>query len=71
VGSEVAQEPHHIQDLPGATLPTTLTYFVRVLLPTERRLNVDFGVAQAAGEVLPGANIKARAQFATGISYRF
>lgn len=71
VGSEVAQQPHHIQDLPGATVPTTLTYFVRVLLPTERRLNIDFGVAQAAGQVLPGANIQARAQFATGISYRF
>jgi hypothetical protein len=71
VGSEFAQQPHHIQDLPGATLPTTLTYFVRVLLPTERPLNIDFGVAQAAGQVLPGANIKARAQFATAISYRF
>jgi hypothetical protein len=71
VGSEVAQEPHHIQDLPGATLPTTLTYFVRILLPTERHLNIDFGIAQAAGFVLPNADIKARAQFATGISYRF
>lgn len=72
VGSEVSQEPHHIQNLPGATVPTTLTYFVRVLPPTERQhFNIDFGVAQAAGFVLPTANIKARAQFATGISYRF
>ncbi len=71
VGSEAAQEPRYIQNLPGATLPTTLTYFVRVLLPTESKLNVDFGVAQAAGFILPTADIKARVQFATGISYRF
>jgi hypothetical protein len=71
VGSEAAQEPHHIQGLPGATLPTTLTYFVRVLPLTERPLNIDFGVAQAASYVLPTADIKARAQFAFGISYRF
>ena len=70
VGSEVAQEPRHIQNLPGATLPTTLTYFARVI-PTKRPFNVDFGIAQAAGEIMPGANIKARAQFATGVSYRF
>ena len=71
VGSEVAQEPHHIENLPGATLPTTLTYFARIIPSTERPFNVDFGIAQAAGEVLSGANIKARHQFATGISYRF
>jgi len=70
VGSEFAQEPHHIQGLPGATLPTTLTYFVRVLPNLERPINVDFGVAQAAGRVLPNADVQARAQFALGISYR-
>jgi hypothetical protein len=71
VGSEFAQQPHHIQGLPGATLPTTLTYFVRVLPNPERPVNVDFGIAQAAGRVLPGADVHARAQLATGISYRF
>ena len=71
VGSEAAQQPPHIQDLPGATLPTTLTYFVRVLLPAQTRLNIDFGVARAAGEILPGVNIEAESQFAAGISYRF
>jgi len=72
VGSEASQEPHHIQNLPGATVPTSLVYFVRFLPPTERQhFNIDFGVAQAAGFVLPKADIKARAQVATGISYRF
>ena len=71
VGSEAAQQPHHIQDLPDATLPTTLTYFARVLPSTEKPINIDIGVAQAAGWVLPGVNVKARAQIATGISYRF
>jgi hypothetical protein len=71
VGSEVLQEPHFIQGVPGATLPTTLTYFVRVLPSTERPFNIDFGVAQAAGNIAPGTDIKARAQFAFGISYKF
>lgn len=71
VGSEFLQEPHHIQNLPGATLPTTLTYFARVIPVPERPFTLDFGVAQAAGEVLPGAKLNARAQFAFGASYRF
>ncbi len=71
VGSEFLQQPHHIQDLPGATLPTTLTYFARVIPLPERPFNLDFGIAQAAGKVLPGADVKARAQFAFGASYRF
>lgn len=74
VGSEALQEPHHIQGLvgePSATLPTTLTYFARILPPGKIPFNVDFGVAQAANEILPGVKLKARAQFAFGISYRF
>lgn len=71
VGSEVAQQPHLIKDLPGATLPTTFTYFARVIPSTEHPFNLDFGVAQAAGTVLPGADVKARARFAFGMSYRF
>jgi hypothetical protein len=70
VGSEFAQQPHHIQNLPLATVPTTLTYFARVLPLPEKPFNVDFGVCQAAGTVLPGADVKSRAQFALGISYR-
>ena len=71
VGSEVAQQPHLIKDLPGATLPTTLTYFARLIPSSEHPFNLDFGVAQAAGKVLPGADVAARARFAFGTSYRF
>jgi hypothetical protein len=48
VGGEAAQQPRFIQNLPGATLPTTLTYFVRVIPSSEHPFNLDFGVAQAA-----------------------
>jgi hypothetical protein len=71
VGSEALQQPRYIKDLAGATLPTTLDAFVRVLLPAKTRLNIDFGVARAAGQILPGVDIHAESQFATGISYRF
>lgn len=71
LGSEFLQEPRHIQGLPGATLPTTLTYFARVIPRGELPLNVDFGVAQVANRIMPGTELHARSQFALGISYRF
>jgi hypothetical protein len=71
VGSEIAQQPRYIKDLPQATLPTTLTYFARLIPNSEHPFNLDFGVAQAAGKVLPGADVAARARFAFGASYRF
>ncbi len=69
-GSEFAQQPRQVQNLPGATVPTTITYAARIVpLPERAKLNIDFGVAQAAGKILPGVDLKARHQFAFGISY--
>jgi len=70
-GSEVLQEPRYIEGLPGANLPTTLTYFARVVPRGELPLNVDFGVAQVANNIMPGVRLHARSQFALGASYRF
>jgi len=70
-GSEVLQEPRHIEGLPGANLPTTLTYFSRVVPSEKLPLNVDFGVAQVANQIMPGVKLHARSQFALGASYRF
>jgi hypothetical protein len=69
LGSEVLQEPRSVQYLPGATVPTTITYAARIVPLVERKFNVDFGVAQAAGQIMPGVNLFARHQFALGISY--
>jgi hypothetical protein len=69
-GSEFAQQPRQVQNLPGAIVPTTITYAARLVpLPERSKLNIDFGVAQAAGWILPGVNLQARHQFALGISY--
>jgi len=69
-GSEFAQQPRQVQNLPGAIVPTTITYAARIVpLPERSKLNIDFGVAQAAGWILPGVNLQARHQFALGISY--
>jgi hypothetical protein len=81
-GSELLQEPRNIEGLPNAVIPTTITYFVRVVPSgaffsgsgwgAERpRLSIDFGVAQVAGTIQPGVNLQARHQFALGISYGF
>ena len=53
-------------------MPTALTYFVRIIPAPERvPINVDLGVAQAVGDIMPGVQLKARKQFAAGISYQF
>src|SRR6266702_2653714 len=81
LGSEVLQQPRSVQDLPAAVVPTTITYAVRIVpagaLPLHGwgvespKLTIDFGVAQAAGNVLPGVNLQARHQLALGVSYGF
>jgi hypothetical protein len=72
LGSEFAQQPRDVRDLPGAIVPTTITYALRVVPAPERaKLNIDFGVAQAAGMIMPGVDLQARHQFGFGISYMF
>ena len=81
LGSEFMQQPRSIEGLPGAVIPTTLTYAVRIIpsgaLPLRGwgvetpKLTIDFGLAQAAGNIMPGVDLQARHQFAFGISYGF
>lgn len=68
-GSEFAQQPRDVRNLPGAVVPTTLTYAGRIIPSEKARFNFDFGFAQAAGEVEPGVFLHARHQFALGMSY--
>jgi hypothetical protein len=69
LGSEFSQEPRQLQNLPGAIVPTTITYAARIVPLEKQKFNIDFGVAQAAGVIEPGVNLKARHQFALGVSY--
>lgn len=71
IGSEAAQQPKRLNGLPNATIPTTLTYFVRIVPKGDVPFNIDFGMAQAVGKIQPGVDLKARHQFAMGMSYRF
>jgi hypothetical protein len=68
-GSEFSQEQRQVQNLPGADVPTTITYAARIVPLAKKKFNIDFGVAQAAGTIEPGVNLKARHQFALGVSY--
>jgi hypothetical protein len=70
-GSEAAQQPHHPLNFPALNIPTTLTYCMRVTPSPKYKLNLDFGVAQLAGNVAPGVNLQARHQVGTQISYGF
>ena len=71
LGSEVAQQPRHPEHLSSAVIPTTLTYALRIAPFGERKFNIDFGVAQIANRIMPDVELKARRQFAMGISYGF
>jgi len=69
--TEIAQQPKHPDQLPTAVIPTTLTYCFRLSPAPESKLNVDFGVAQIAGKIAPGVDLKARARVGLQISYGF
>lgn len=71
LGAELSQQPKHPEGLPTADIPTTLTYAVRLSPAPESKLNVDFGVAQIAGEIIPGVNLQSRHQFGMQVSYGF
>ncbi len=70
-GSEFAQQPREVRNLPGADVPTTITYAARLVPSEKSKFNVDFGLLQAAGKILPGVDLKVRHQFALGVSYGF
>jgi hypothetical protein len=70
-GAEFAQQPRHPDQLPTGNIPTTLTYCFRLSPAPESKLNLDFGVAQIAGKIAPGVDLKARARVGLQISYGF
>jgi hypothetical protein len=71
LGSEAAQQPHHPYGFPTLCIPTTLTYCARFVPSSKHHLNFDVGVAQVAGVVMPGVDLKARHQVGAQVSYGF
>ena len=69
--SEAAQQPRHPINFPILNIPTTLTYAARFVPNSKYHFNLDFGVAQIAGKVQPGVNLKARHQIGVQMSYAF
>jgi hypothetical protein len=71
LAAEVAQQPRHPDQLPTAIIPTTITYAIRLSPAPESKLNIDFGVAQIAGKIAPGVDLRARSRLGLQISYGF
>jgi hypothetical protein len=73
LASEVAQQPQRIKapalSALNLDIPTSIDYAVRIVPSPKHKLNLDFGVLQAAGKIAPGVDLQARARFAFGISY--
>lgn len=70
IGAEAVQQPKYIKGLPGATVPTSFSYFTRII-PNKVPLAIDLAIVQAAGKIAPGVDVKARARFGMGLSYQF
>jgi hypothetical protein len=58
-------------DFPNLNIPTTLTYCVRIVPTPKYQLNINFGIAQIAGQVEPTINLQARHQFGAQVTYGF
>lgn len=71
LASEAAQQPHHPLAFPTLNIPTTLTYAVRFIPSPKYKVNFDVGVAQIAGQVMPGVDLQARHQVGVQMSYGF
>jgi hypothetical protein len=81
LGSEVQQEPRHVQGLPDAVIPTTITYVARFMpagafplrgwTSENPKISIDFGIAQVAGNIMPGVDLRIRKQYSLGITYGF
>jgi hypothetical protein len=78
LASEVAQQPQRIKYTsatgiasPVLDIPTSIDYAVRYVPSPKHKINIDFGILQAAGRIAPGVDLKARARAAFGISYGF
>lgn len=85
LASEISQQPNHLMvTLNSGTkasifdIPTSEVYAVRIVPHTKAKLNIDFGVLQAAGHIgasptLPSipVNLNARARVAFALSYGF
>ena len=76
LASEASQQPQKIKvtAVSGTAtgvfdIPTSIDYAVRIVPSPKHKLNLDFGVLQAAGRIAPGVDLQARARFAFGISY--
>jgi hypothetical protein len=73
LGSEAVQQPKYVQGVGNlATIPTSMTYFVRIVPHMEGSpLQVDLACVQAAGKIAPGVDLNAKARFGMGMSYHF
>lgn len=81
LGSEFLQEPRSVQGLPGAVIPTTITYAIRIVPAwaslfhgwrvESPKLTVDLGMAQVAGKYHARREPAVTASIRLGISYGF
>ncbi len=68
---EIDQEPHHLQYIPYANLPTTEVYAVRMSDYPNQEWAIDIGTGHVASSVYPHIGLKANNALAIAFDYRF
>jgi hypothetical protein len=68
---EIDQEPHHLQYIPYANIPTTEVYAVRISDFPNQKWAIDIGTGHVASSVYPHIGLKANNALAVALDYRF
>ena len=68
---EVDQEPHNLAYVPGATIPTTLVYAVRMSSAPDAKWSVEMGTGKVCNTILPEAHLKVNHAIAVAFDRRF
>lgn len=71
LAAEIAQQPRHPDQLPNAVIRTAFVYALRVIPSPKLKLNVDFGILEAPGQIATGVDLKAKDCPGGAISYSF
>ncbi len=71
LGAEFARQPRQLKEIPGAVVPTTLSYLARWQSGNDIPLTLELGLVQLGNNLSPGFDLEARHQVVLGATYHF
>lgn len=71
LGAEFARQPRQLKEVPGAVVPTMLSYVARWRPASDTPLTFEVGMMQLGGDLGARFDVEAQHQVVLGVSYRF